>query len=131
MYAFTAAHKTVPLPSYARVTNLDNGKMSSCASTIAGRSTKPNLIDLSYVAAVKIGVWPKGTGSVEVARSIPTSGRRTGAAAAACGQPAQADCRAIFLQLGAFSAIAPTPSSVAERRARDDIDRGRHPVAPA
>jgi rare lipoprotein A len=66
MYAFTAAHKTLPLPSYARVTNLDNGKSVVVRVNDRGPFHDDRVIDLSYAAAVKIGVWPKGTGRVEV-----------------------------------------------------------------
>ena len=66
MYAFSAAHKTLPLPSYARVTNLANGKSVVVRINDRGPFHDNRLIDLSYAAAVKIGVWPKGTGLVEV-----------------------------------------------------------------
>jgi rare lipoprotein A len=66
MYAFSAAHKTLPLPSYARVTNLDNGKSVVVRVNDRGPFHENRVIDLSYAAAVKIGVWPKGTGLVEV-----------------------------------------------------------------
>jgi len=66
MYAFSAAHKTLPLPSYARVTNLDNGKSVVVRVNDRGPFHENRIIDLSYAAAVKIGVWPKGTGLVEV-----------------------------------------------------------------
>jgi rare lipoprotein A len=66
MYAFTAASKTLPLPSYARVTNLQNGKSVIVRINDRGPFHKDRVIDLSYVAAVKIGIWPKGTGLVEV-----------------------------------------------------------------
>lgn len=66
MYAFSAAHKTLPLPSYARVTNLENGKSVVVRVNDRGPFHENRLIDLSYAAAVKIGVWPKGTGLVEV-----------------------------------------------------------------
>jgi rare lipoprotein A len=66
MYAFSAAHKTLPLPSYARVTNVDNGKSVVVRVNDRGPFHENRLIDLSYAAAVKIGVWPKGTGLVEV-----------------------------------------------------------------
>jgi rare lipoprotein A len=81
MYAFTAAHKTLPLPSYARVTNLTNGKSVVVRINDRGPFHDNRLIDLSYAAAVKIGVWPKGTGLVEVraldpleADQVPTAG---------------------------------------------------------
>lgn len=66
MYVFSAAHKTLPLPSFARVTNLDNGKSVVVRVNDRGPFHDDRLIDLSYAAAVKIGVWPKGTGRVEV-----------------------------------------------------------------
>jgi rare lipoprotein A len=66
MYAFSAAHKTLPLPSYARVTNLDNGKSVVVRINDRGPFHDDRIIDLSYAAAVKIGVWPKGTARVEV-----------------------------------------------------------------
>jgi rare lipoprotein A len=66
MYKFTAAHKTLPLPSYARVTNLDNGKSVVVRINDRGPFHEGRIIDLSYAAAVRIGVWPKGTARVEV-----------------------------------------------------------------
>ncbi len=66
MYAFSAAHKTLPLPSYARVTNLDNGRSVIVRINDRGPFHDNRIIDLSYAAAVKLGVWPKGTGLVEV-----------------------------------------------------------------
>jgi rare lipoprotein A len=66
IYAFSAAHKTLPLPSYARVTNLDNGKSVVVRVNDRGPFHDNRIIDLSYAAAVKIGVWPKGTARVEV-----------------------------------------------------------------
>jgi rare lipoprotein A len=66
MYKFTAAHKSLPLPSWARVTNLENGKSVVVRVNDRGPFHDNRLIDLSYAAAVKIGVWPKGTGLVEV-----------------------------------------------------------------
>ncbi len=66
MYAFTAAHKTLPLPSWARVTNLENGKSVIVRINDRGPFVANRLIDLSYAAAVRIGIWPRGTGLVEV-----------------------------------------------------------------
>jgi rare lipoprotein A len=71
MYQFSAAHKTLPLPSYARVTNLENGKSVIVRINDRGPFHENRLIDLSYAAAVKIGVWPKGTGLVEVRAITP------------------------------------------------------------
>jgi rare lipoprotein A len=66
MYAFSAAHKTLPLPSYARVTNLDNGASVIVRVNDRGPFAENRVIDLSYVAAIKLGIWQKGTGLVEV-----------------------------------------------------------------
>ncbi|MGN6480234.1 septal ring lytic transglycosylase RlpA family protein [Luteibacter sp.] len=66
MYQFSAAHKTLPLPSYARVTNLQNGKSVIVRINDRGPFHENRIIDLSFAAAVKIGVWPSGTGLVEV-----------------------------------------------------------------
>lgn len=71
MYQFSAAHKSLPLPSWARVTNLENGKSVIVRVNDRGPFHDNRLIDLSYAAAVKIGVWPKGTGLVEVRALIP------------------------------------------------------------
>ncbi|RDZ27344.1 septal ring lytic transglycosylase RlpA family protein [Lysobacter silvisoli] len=66
MYAFTAAHKSLPLPSFARVTNLDNGKSVVVRVNDRGPFHDGRVIDLSYAAAVKLGITQRGTGRVEV-----------------------------------------------------------------
>lgn len=73
MYAFSAASTTLPLPSYARVTNLESGKSVIVRVNDRGPFHENRVIDLSYAAAVKIGVYPKGTGLVEV-QGIDPSG---------------------------------------------------------
>ncbi len=64
--AFTAAHRTLPLPSYARVTNLDNGRSVIVRINDRGPFHDGRLIDLSYAAAVRLGVDRTGTAHVEV-----------------------------------------------------------------
>ncbi|KRG68620.1 septal ring lytic transglycosylase RlpA family protein [Pseudoxanthomonas dokdonensis] len=71
MYAFTAAHKTLPLPSFARVTNLDNGKSVVVRVNDRGPFHDGRVIDLSYAAAVKLGITQRGTGRVEVRALTP------------------------------------------------------------
>ncbi|MEP0202812.1 MAG: septal ring lytic transglycosylase RlpA family protein [Halioglobus sp.] len=66
LYAATAAHKTLPIPSYARVTNLDNGRSVIVRVNDRGPFHDDRLIDLSYGAAVKLGYMEKGTAPVEV-----------------------------------------------------------------
>ena len=72
MYAFTAAHKTLPLPSFARVTNLDNGKSIIVRVNDRGPFHPGRVIDLSYAAAVKLGYRDKGTARVEVRAVTPS-----------------------------------------------------------
>lgn len=106
MYKFTAAHKTLPLPSYARVTNLANGKSVIVRINDRGPFHANRLIDLSYAAAVKIGIWPKGTGLVEV-RAIdpahPDDMPPAGEPRAANPVPVAGAVPSIYLQVGAFS----------------------------
>ena len=99
MYAFTAASKTLPLPSYARVTNLQNGKSVIVRVNDRGPFHQDRVIDLSYAAAVKIGIWPKGTGLVEVRGIDPGQPmpELPPPAVVTNGHPG------IYLQVGAFS----------------------------
>ena len=66
MYGMSAAHKTLPLPTYAKVTNLDNGKSVIVKINDRGPFHDDRIIDLSYAAAGKLGILGKGTGNVEV-----------------------------------------------------------------
>ena len=68
MYAFSAAHKTLPLPSFARVTNLANGKSVVVRVNDRGPFHDGRVIDLSYAAAVKLGVHRAGTARSKCAR---------------------------------------------------------------
>ena len=71
MYQFTAAHKTLPLPTYAQVTNLDNGRSVTVRVNDRGPFHAGRIIDLSYAAAVKLGIHVHGTGRVEVRAITP------------------------------------------------------------
>lgn len=66
MYAMTAAHKTLPLPTWVRVTNLDNGKSVVVKVNDRGPFHAGRIIDLSYTAASKLDVLGRGTAPVEV-----------------------------------------------------------------
>jgi rare lipoprotein A len=66
MYSMTAAHKTLPLPAYARVTNLANGKSVVVRINDRGPFAKNRIIDLSYTAAAKLDMIKEGTALVEV-----------------------------------------------------------------
>jgi rare lipoprotein A len=66
MYAMTAAHKTLPLPSYVEVRNLDNGRKAIVKVNDRGPFHDGRIIDLSYAAATKLGVVASGTAPVEI-----------------------------------------------------------------
>jgi rare lipoprotein A len=66
MYAMTAAHKTLPLPSYVRVTNLRNNKSVVVRVNDRGPFVSNRIIDLSYAAADRLDMIRDGTGLVEV-----------------------------------------------------------------
>lgn len=72
MYKMSAAHKTLPLPSYVRVTNLDNGKTAVLRVNDRGPFHDGRVIDLSYAAAHKLGIAATGTGRVDVVGIDPS-----------------------------------------------------------
>ena len=73
MYQMSAAHKTLPLPTYARVTNLDNGNSVIVKINDRGPFHDNRIIDLSYAAAARLDILGKGTGLVEVQAIDPRS----------------------------------------------------------
>jgi rare lipoprotein A len=73
MYAMTAAHKTLPLPAYARVTNLKNGKSVVVRINDRGPFVANRIIDLSYTAAAKLDMLREGTTLVEVRALTPAA----------------------------------------------------------
>ncbi|MCP4042960.1 MAG: septal ring lytic transglycosylase RlpA family protein [Gammaproteobacteria bacterium] len=101
MYTMTAAHKSLPLPAYAEVTNLKNGRQVVVRVNDRGPFHANRVIDLSYVAAGKLGIVRKGTGLVEV-RVISATGSR---AAKPPFRPVRPKVSVVdlFLQVGAFS----------------------------
>ena len=97
LYKATAAHKTLPIPSYARVTNLENGREVVVRVNDRGPFHEDRLIDLSYGAAVKLGYMERGTArvSVEIIDLPGVDDRR---------QASAGNYR--YLQLGAFGSRA-------------------------
>jgi rare lipoprotein A len=71
MYGMSAAHKTLPLPSYVKVTNLKNNKSVVVRVNDRGPFHESRIIDLSYSAAVKIGVFDTGTAKVKIETILP------------------------------------------------------------
>ena len=122
MYAVTAAHPVLPIPSYARVTNVANGRSVVVRINDRGPFRPGRIIDLSYTAAWKLGYASNGSTQVEVDAVTPEqiallASRRppdptppvTLAAAdarpvAQAAIPVAAEANGVYLQLGAFSA---------------------------
>ena len=95
MYGMTGAHKTLPIPSYARVTNLANGRSVVVRINDRGPFHAGRIIDLSYAAAYKLGYVSAGSARVEV----------EGLGAEAPGTPASmaSASTGVYVQMGAFS----------------------------
>jgi rare lipoprotein A len=73
MYGMTAAHKTLPLPAYVRVTNLQNGRSVVVRVNDRGPFVGNRIIDLSYTAAAKLDMLRNGTALVEVRAIDPST----------------------------------------------------------
>ena len=91
MYAFTAAHKTLPLPSFARVTNLENGNSVIVRINDRGPFHPGRVIDLSYAAAVKLGYRNKGSARVRVEALQPDEAASDTIAKTTTGKPSAMD----------------------------------------
>ena len=147
MFAMTAAHKTFPIPSYARVTSLKSGQSVVVRVNDRGPFHDGRVIDLSYAAAAKLGIAGPGSGPVEVERvfardagtrlaaatpppapaAMPSGAVTTPLRTADLPQPRAAEVATpilatepsgLFLQLGAFSSVD-NAESFRDRVARD------------
>ena len=114
MYAMTAAHCTLPIPSYARVTNPRNGKSVIVRINDRGPFHSDRLIDLSYTAAYKLGIIQNGSGEVivesidpanyEPSEPVIASRETEPAPATTLETPAPVEVKGgLYLQFGAFS----------------------------
>lgn len=97
MYKMTAAHKKLPLPTYVEVTNLENGRSVVVKVNDRGPFHQNRVIDLSYVAAAKLGIVARGTGLVEVRAIDPRQPLRADKAPKALDHKP-----GLFIQAGAF-----------------------------
>ena len=118
MYTMTAAHKSLPLPSYVYVTNLDNGRRVIVRVNDRGPFHEKRIIDLSYAAAKKLGVTDRGTARVEISYINPREYRQKRSRIAAFNQAkpkqtapqeqtpkktAAASTNQVYIQVGAFA----------------------------
>lgn len=110
MYAMTAAHKTLPLPSYVQVTNLKNGKHVIVRVNDRGPFKEGRIIDLSYTAAAKLDMIKAGTVFVEVRALTPMQKASPPAA-----PPATSD---LYVQAGAFGNEANATRLLGQLRAK-------------
>lgn len=101
VYKITAAHKSLPLPTYVRVTNLENDRTLVVRVNDRGPFVKGRIIDLSYAAAVQLGVFPKGTAKVLV-ETIPVE-KKSFLARVFSGDASESEQGTYFVQAGAFS----------------------------
>ncbi len=112
MYAMTAAHKTLPIPSYLQVTNLKNGKQVIVRVNDRGPFHEGRIIDLSYAAASKLGIASTGTGTVEIraiepGEPVPQTTTEASKAGGTATEPRSVIGKTavkshLFLQLGSF-----------------------------
>jgi rare lipoprotein A len=103
MYKMTAAHPTLPIPSYARITSLDSGKSVVVRINDRGPFHSDRIVDVSYTAALKLGLLGKGSHQVEIERLFPDDPTRIAtvrraAASAAQAAPAPAEIAALMLE---------------------------------
>jgi rare lipoprotein A len=94
MYKMTAAHPTLPIPSYARITSLESGKSVVVRINDRGPFHSDRIVDVSYTAALKLGLLGKGSHEVQIERLFPgdvmqlASARRAAASEAQTAPPA-------------------------------------------
>jgi rare lipoprotein A len=97
MYAMTAAHPTLPIPSYARITNLENKRSAIVRINDRGPFHSGRVMDVSYAAAYKLGFAQSGVATVEVESFVFADPAESPATLHATSEPG-----GVFLQLGAF-----------------------------
>lgn len=109
MYAMTAAHKSLPLPTYVQVTNLKNGRRVIVKVNDRGPFHDNRIIDLSYSAAYRLGILGKGTGFVELRAIDPSEpepvtrvATREEAPAPEADEGVEDKAVNMYLQVGAF-----------------------------
>jgi len=131
MYAMTAAHKTLPLPSYVRVTNLANGRSVVLRVNDRGPFVGNRIIDLSYTAAWKLDMLKQGTAFVEVEALTPGTLSTTAAALAPPAPAPLASAATLYIQAGAFG-VEDNARRLADRLRAAGIPTValREPVAP-
>lgn len=136
MFAMTAAHKTLPIPSYAKVTNVRNGRSVVVRVNDRGPFHGDRIIDLSYAAALRIGVASAGSGLVDVERVFEVPLVTAVIPAASATQAALVETPVVtpepsglWLQLGAFS--GPDNAEIFRQRMARELAWNLEPISIA
>jgi rare lipoprotein A len=116
MYKMTAAHPTLPIPSYARVTSLETGKSVVVRINDRGPFHSDRIVDVSYTAALKLGLLGKGSHQVQIDRLFPGDVVQLASARRAAASEAQA---------------LPAPPAIAALMLEDRVDMDSAAVARA
>ena len=95
MYAMTAAHKTLPLPTYVEVINQENGRRAIVKVNDRGPFHEGRIIDLSYAAATRLGIAKTGTARVKIRALDPDDSNTAATPGASSGK--------VYVQVAAFS----------------------------
>ncbi|MFT4651087.1 MAG: rare lipoprotein A [Flavobacteriales bacterium] len=102
MHAMTAAHKSLPLPSYVRVAHIKNGRSIVVKVNDRGPFVGDRIIDLSFAAATKLGIVRAGTGEVEISVISSSKSNRRPVVRTIPLRPKVAEEVPLFVQLGSF-----------------------------
>lgn len=144
MYAFTAAHKSLPLPSFARVTNLDNGRSVVVRVNDRGPFHEGRVVDLSWAAAVKLDMHRQGTARVEVRALSPgeparhtyeaVAARETPSSSEPAAEPASPSAIDMLIDALPVATVAagerPPPAAVPAAAARPQAQQAPPQIAP-
>jgi rare lipoprotein A len=132
MYKMTAAHPTLPIPSYARITSLDSGKSVVVRINDRGPFHSDRVVDVSYTAALKLGLLGKGSHRVEIERLFPDDPTRVAtvrraATSAAQTAPAPTEIAALMLEdrVAMDSAAVARPELHPQSQADKDADAAK------
>lgn len=137
MFALSAAHPTLPIPSYARVTNLNNGRAVTVRINDRGPFHSGRMMDVSYAAAYKLGFAEEAIANIEVESIVLATAAPTPPAPLAAVKelppemppltPIAAEPTGLFLQLGAFA--NPANAENFSARLKRELDWLAQPVA--
>ena len=123
MYKMSAAHPTLPIPSYARVTNIANGRSVVVRVNDRGPFHSARIIDLSYTAALKLGYIGHGSAQLEVQRILPDEirqmelARNSGAAPAVASLPPQSQAPVMTMAMASMAPAAMSAPAAVETEA--------------